>query len=319
MRISPLPTSWTGAFLLAVSSGRLESNPSSENGTKIEGEQKEGSMFMEEVFDSIETRSSPPKGEGVFVTRTIPKGTFVCRYVGDLLTNDEQEERYPIDGDWPEYCLRLSSELRVDGAHSCHWSRYVNHNEKPNLAVKVSGIEKFEIDGETEPFAYFETIRTIDVGEELSFDYGPVYFHVRGIVPAPGTESRTVKEYQESISSEEEKEEEEREDEAWKKLGLPEVPTTVEEIRKIAESATMKIEGGDGLWVTAQRKKATFVRALDYFGALEWIDDDSFSVTIERNHDGDPTTIHNLDYPSVGVDELAKHLEDVIQWLSQRK
>ena len=325
MMILPLTATKIGIFPLLASSDRVMSIPSNDDRSGISSQMNDGSMqagvrFLEEVVDSIETRSSPPKGQGVFATRTIPKGTFLCRYMGELLTNDEQEERYPFDDDWPEYCLRISPDLCIDGVNSCHWSRFVNHHEHPNVEVRIHGLKRSgsdsdsDSDSENEPFAYFQSIRTIDVGEELSFDYGPVYFHVRGIVPAPGTESRTVKEYNSGSNIDEEKEEE-----VWKKLDLPEIPVTVEDIRMIANASTTKTDGGENLGISSRQKKSAFVRALDYFGAIEWIDDDSFFVTIKRTPDGDANITIEVDYPSVRHEELADFLEDVISFLSPKK
>eukprot|EP00751_Fragilariopsis_kerguelensis_P032760 CAMPEP_0170966742 /NCGR_PEP_ID=MMETSP0735-20130129/42019_1 /TAXON_ID=186038 /ORGANISM="Fragilariopsis kerguelensis, Strain L26-C5" /LENGTH=77 /DNA_ID=CAMNT_0011384989 /DNA_START=1 /DNA_END=230 /DNA_ORIENTATION=- len=70
----------TSVFLLATSSGQLSSVPSNKrnqnNIQKEEEKQRLPLLFKEEDSDGIdnlvERKLSPPKGYGVFATRTIP-------------------------------------------------------------------------------------------------------------------------------------------------------------------------------------------------------------------------------------------------------
>ena len=243
---------------------------------------------------SVETKISPPKGHGVFATGQIKSGTFVCQYRGELLTLDEQEERYPDS--FPEYCLRLSSELGVDAQRSEHWSRLINHNERANLKVNTQL--------HPEPCAYFEAIRDIAPGEELSFDYGPVYFHMRGIQPAPGTESRVVaprKPDDPAVLEEEE---------VWREADLPNVPLTSEQIQMVLSSSSS---------VSERMKKAAFVRALDYFGAIEWHDDDTLTLKIGENNANGEGRGRRISYSFIEATELATNLEEVIQNIQANK
>ncbi|VEU36385.1 unnamed protein product [Pseudo-nitzschia multistriata] len=236
----------------------------------------------------VETRLSPPKGYGVFATGPIANGTVVCGYEGDLLTLAEQEARYPDS--WPDYCLRLSPELSIDAERSGHWSRFVNHDERPNLVVETSLAP--------EPSARFRAIRDIAAGEELCFDYGPVYFYARGITPAPGTESRTV-----SLAPRPVDEAAVEEERAWAASGLPDAPATVDEIGRVLSSAAVS-EGA---------KKAALARALDYFGAIEWIDEDAFFLALPGLAE---TEKRRVAYSSSAPEELAASLEEVVEHYS---
>jgi len=245
---------------------------------------------------SVETKPSPPKGLGVFATRhPIKNGTFVCQYKGDLLTLDEQEERYPDS--FPDYCLRLSPQLSIDAERSDHWSRFINHNERANLKV-VTQIDP-------QPCAYFEAIRNIEVGEELSFDYGPVYFYARGIQPAQETESRVV-----SFLPKSEDEALEKEEEVWRKAGLPDAPMTSAQIQEVLSPSSL---------VSDRMKKAAFVRALDYFGAVEWIDDDLFTMKFGKSSANDEESARHISYSSIEASKLATSLEEIIQKFSTKK
>jgi len=240
---------------------------------------------------AVETKLSPPKGYGVFATHPIKNGTFVCRYRGELLTLDEQEKRYPDS--FPDYCLRLSSELSIDAERSQHWSRFINHNEKANLKV---GTQLYP-----EPCAHFDALRDILPGEELCFDYGPVYFHMREIQPAPGTESRVL------VGSEPDNNLISEENEVWIETNLPDVPITGEQIQQVLSSSPQ---------VSDRMKKAAFVRALDYFGAVDWIDDDLLILKISENNANDEETTRQISYSSIDANELAARLEELIQKIS---
>lgn len=244
---------------------------------------------------AVRTQPSPPKGFGAFAVRPIPTGAFVGFYEGDVLTLDEQEERYPYDGPFPMYCLRLSSELCIDAAPSEHWSRFVNHDERANLRVVTDAGR-----------AWFEAYRDIVPGEELCFDYGPVFFHVRGIEPAPGTESREVAEY----DGGEESEGAEEEERIWREAGLPEVPSTREDVRQVLSASCPPSLPSTSTW--ERMRKCALLRSLDYYGAVEWVDDDTFVLKIG----GGPP--ENILRSAVGPEELGERLEELLASIPMR-
>lgn len=81
------------------------------------------------------------KGWGVRALEDIPKGAFVCEYVGEILTNTELHERneqssgterhtYPVllDADWgSEGILNDEEALCLDATFYGNVARFINH------------------------------------------------------------------------------------------------------------------------------------------------------------------------------------------------
>lgn len=81
------------------------------------------------------------KGWGVRTLEDLPKGAFVCEYVGEVLTNMELYERnlqgsgnerhtYPVllDADWgSEGFLRDEEALCLDATCHGNVARFINH------------------------------------------------------------------------------------------------------------------------------------------------------------------------------------------------
>lgn len=81
------------------------------------------------------------KGWGVRTLEVLQKGTFVCEYVGEILTNTELYERnnqssgakrhtYPVllDGDWgSERILKDDDALCLDATSHGNVARFINH------------------------------------------------------------------------------------------------------------------------------------------------------------------------------------------------
>ena len=81
------------------------------------------------------------KGWGLRTLQDLPKGTFVCEYVGEILTNAELYERvskspsveehaYPVllDADWgSEVVLKDEEALCLDATHYGNVARFINH------------------------------------------------------------------------------------------------------------------------------------------------------------------------------------------------
>ncbi|KAK4775858.1 hypothetical protein SAY87_023819 [Trapa incisa] len=93
------------------------------------------------VTCNLQVFSTPEgKGWGVRTLENIPKGTFVCKYIGEIVTNSELYERnlcrgtvrhtYPVtlDADWgSERGLQDEDALCLDATHNGNVARFINH------------------------------------------------------------------------------------------------------------------------------------------------------------------------------------------------
>eukprot|EP00792_Barthelona_sp_PAP020_P002136 TRINITY_DN1347_c0_g1_i1.p1 TRINITY_DN1347_c0_g1~~TRINITY_DN1347_c0_g1_i1.p1 ORF type:complete len:178 (+),score=50.14 TRINITY_DN1347_c0_g1_i1:26-559(+) len=125
---------------------------------------------------ACQVRLSKTAGFGVYACATIPVGTFICEYAGELISEAEalnREEKY-IETDEPNDFLFFIEHKRkkyaVDptSGDSSKWGigKYINHSRKsPNLEPEL-----IDIDGK--PHIALIARTTILQNEELFFDYG---------------------------------------------------------------------------------------------------------------------------------------------------
>ncbi|KAJ7308066.1 hypothetical protein JRQ81_008571 [Phrynocephalus forsythii] len=115
-------------------------------------------------------------GWGVRTMQDIPLGTFVCEYVGELISDAEanvrEEDCYLFDlgnKDRDIYC--------IDARFYGNISRFINHFCEPNLiAVRVFMSHQ---DLRFPRIAFFSS-RNIQAGEEIGFDYGERFWNIKG-------------------------------------------------------------------------------------------------------------------------------------------
>ncbi|XP_073908798.1 histone-lysine N-methyltransferase EHMT1 isoform X3 [Castor canadensis] len=115
-------------------------------------------------------------GWGVRSLQDIPLGTFVCEYVGELISDSEadvrEEDSYLFDLDNKDgevYC--------IDARFYGNVSRFINHHCEPNL-VPVRVFMSHQ-DLRFPRIAFFST-RLIHAGEQLGFDYGERFWDIKG-------------------------------------------------------------------------------------------------------------------------------------------
>ncbi|KAL3693016.1 hypothetical protein R1sor_006667 [Riccia sorocarpa] len=125
------------------------------------------------------------KGWGLRTLEQLPAGAFVCEYVGEILTNMEQEERnnnakadptvthtYPIllDGDWcSEKGLKDEEALCLDATFFGNAARFINHRCCDGNLVDVP-VTIESPDRHYYHVAFF-TSRAVKPMEELTWDY----------------------------------------------------------------------------------------------------------------------------------------------------
>ncbi|POO02914.1 Histone-lysine N-methyltransferase SUVR4/SUVR1/SUVR [Trema orientale] len=123
------------------------------------------------------------KGWGLRPLEDLPKGTFVCEYIGEVLTNMELYNRnmgsgkerhtYPVtlDADWgSEGFLKDEEALCLDATFHGNVARFINHRCSDSNLVDIP-VEVETPDRHYYHLAFFTT-RKVAALEELTWDYG---------------------------------------------------------------------------------------------------------------------------------------------------
>jgi hypothetical protein len=102
-------------------------------------------------------------GLGLFATRLIPKGEFIVQYRGRKLSNAVADA---LADRGNKYLYELNSRWTIDGANRKNVARYANHSCRPNAESDVLRGHRIII----------RSIKKIQPGEEILYDYGRDYF-----------------------------------------------------------------------------------------------------------------------------------------------
>jgi SET domain-containing protein len=110
----------------------------------------------------LSARRSGIHGRGVYARAPIPAGTRIVEYRGERITTAEADRRYPDDFSAAHhtFLFAVDDDTVIDAAYGGNVARWINHSCEPNCEV-------VEEDGRL----YVESIRDIQPGEELAYDY----------------------------------------------------------------------------------------------------------------------------------------------------
>ena len=110
----------------------------------------------------VEIKASPMQGFGAFAQAGIPGGARLIEYAGERLTPAQAEARYPDDdaARHHTFLFAIDDDVVIDAAVNGNDARWINHSCDPNCDAVIE-------DGRI----WIETIREIEPGEELAYDY----------------------------------------------------------------------------------------------------------------------------------------------------
>lgn len=110
----------------------------------------------------IKVRKSKVHGQGVFALQRIRKGTRIIEYVGDRISHARANRRYDDhdENDNHTFLFAVDRNVVIDATVGGNDSRFINHSCDPNCE---SNIENRRV--------FVDAIKTIEAGEELSYDY----------------------------------------------------------------------------------------------------------------------------------------------------
>ena len=101
-------------------------------------------------------------GLGLFTKQDIKKGDLVIEYTGEKITEAEANRR------GGRYLFELNDNWTIDGKGRENKARYLNHSCKPNCYPELD---------EKEEHIFIYAKRNIKAGEELTYNYGKMYFN----------------------------------------------------------------------------------------------------------------------------------------------
>jgi uncharacterized protein len=112
--------------------------------------------------DLLTVRRSAVHGRGVFARRRIRRGTRIIEYLGERVSHREADRRYEHKhhGDNHTFLFIVDGGTVIDAGIGGNEARFINHSCDPNCE---SVIEQRRI--------FIEAVRTIQPGEELTYDY----------------------------------------------------------------------------------------------------------------------------------------------------
>lgn len=100
-------------------------------------------------------------GLGLFAEQPYKRGDLIIEYIGEYITEPEAQKR------GGKYLFELSDTHALDGKDRKNVARYINHSCSPNAYPEINDVE-------TRVFIYAK--RSINPGEELTYNYGKYYF-----------------------------------------------------------------------------------------------------------------------------------------------
>jgi SET domain-containing protein len=110
----------------------------------------------------MRVRRSRVHGRGVFALRRIRKGTRIIEYLGDRVSHRQADLRYEHKdiSDNHTFLFIVDRNVVIDGGSNGNAARFINHSCDPNSESLIDDRRVF-----------IEAIRTIQPGEEITYDY----------------------------------------------------------------------------------------------------------------------------------------------------
>lgn len=129
------------------------------------GKDCQNQRFQKRQYAGIRPARCGAKGWGIFADLPISAGQFVIEYVGEVIDSEELEIRSKACASAPHYYfLSLTGGETIDASKKGNISRFINHSCDPNCVT-----QKWQVGGESRVGIF--ALRSIKIGEELTFDY----------------------------------------------------------------------------------------------------------------------------------------------------
>lgn len=123
--------------------------------------------FQKSQSAKVEVFKTRKKGWGLRAITDLPANSFIMEYVGEVVRSKEfrsRVKRYTKQKIKHHYFMALKSDEIIDATCKGNQTRFINHSCEPNCET-----QKWTVDGDLR--IGFFTIRNLQAGEEITFDY----------------------------------------------------------------------------------------------------------------------------------------------------
>ncbi|MEO8460112.1 MAG: SET domain-containing protein-lysine N-methyltransferase [Dokdonella sp.] len=118
----------------------------------------------------IERRGSAIHGNGVFAVAALPAETEIVEYRGKRLTHAQADRLHDGSSDSGHtFLFTLNDRYVIDASIDGNVARWINHSCAPNCRALVEEAANGDRRADR---VLIETLRAIQPGEELTYDYG---------------------------------------------------------------------------------------------------------------------------------------------------
>lgn len=131
------------------------------------GEHCLNKRFQKSQSAKVEVFKTRKKGWGLRTTTDLPADSFIMEYVGEVVRSKEfrsRVKRYTKQKIKHHYFMALRSDEIIDATCKGNLTRFINHSCEPNCET-----QKWTVNGDLR--IGFFTIRNLQAGEEITFDY----------------------------------------------------------------------------------------------------------------------------------------------------
>jgi len=132
-------------------------------------------LVQQGLFLQLQLFKDKNKGWGLRTLHDLPRGTFICQYIGEILTSEQGHERAQTMDDKYQTSLDLIKQIRsdeepyvIDGSVFSNLGRYFNHSCDPNMFIQNVFIDSHDLHFPN--LALFAQTH-IKAGQELTWHY----------------------------------------------------------------------------------------------------------------------------------------------------
>lgn len=136
------------------------------------GENCNNRVVQNGPVDSLIVSEIDGKGHGLFTSKLIKKGQFICEYAGEVVGIEEARRRVEANKNTMNYVLVVSEHIGdrvivtcIDPKYFGNIGRYSNHSCDPN-----TNLVPIRVEGPVPRLCLFAS-RDIEIGEEITFNY----------------------------------------------------------------------------------------------------------------------------------------------------